>query len=107
MKEEIDHRHRLIHVLHMAYSGELAAGYAYSAHWRSVKNAEQRAGIQKIESEEWAHRETVGKMLSQLGDGPQKPRELMMTLIGRTVGFSCYLIGWFLPMYFAGWKAPI
>ena len=39
----------------MAYSGELAAGYAYSAHWRSVKNLEQRADNSKIEQEEWDH----------------------------------------------------
>jgi len=28
------HKKALIHVLHMAYSGEKAAGYAYNAHWR-------------------------------------------------------------------------
>jgi len=102
MDDESDHKKALIHVLHMAYSGELAAGYAYAAHWRSLKNLEQQAGIQKIEKEEWSHREIVGKMLTHLGSGPQKPRELMMAIIGRTVGFACYLIGWFLPMYFAG-----
>ncbi len=102
MNKELDHKLSLIHILHMAYSGELAAGYAYSAHWRSVKNPDQRASIQKIENEEWSHREIVGKMLDYLGSAPQKPRELIMATIGRTVGFSCYLIGWFLPMYFAG-----
>jgi len=102
MNENENHRKALIHILHMAYSGELAAGYAYSAHWRSIKDPEQRAGIQKIENEEWAHRKIVGKMLAALNDGPQKPRELMMATIGRTVGLSCFLIGWFFPMYFAG-----
>ena len=102
MAEGIDHKKSLIHILHMAYSGELAAGYAYSAHWRSVKNPDQRTAIQKIENEEWAHREIVGKMLDYLGSAPSRPRELMMAIIGRTVGFSCYVIGWFLPMYFAG-----
>lgn len=96
------HKGQLIHTLHMAYSGEKAAGYAYNAHWRSVKNAEQRASIQKIEKEEWDHRAIVGEMLTFLGAKPQAWRELMMAVIGRTVGFSCYLIGWFLPMYFAG-----
>jgi len=96
------HKKSLIHTLHMAYSGERAAGYAYNAHWRSVKNIEQRQRIQQIENEEWAHREIVGKMLAHLGAKPQIWRELMMTTIGRTVGFACYFIGWFLPMYFAG-----
>jgi len=96
------HKSQLIHTLHMAYSGEKAAGYAYNAHWRSIKNAEQRAHIQKIEKEEWDHRAIVGEMLKFLEAKPQPWRELMMAVIGRTVGFSCYLIGWFLPMYFAG-----
>jgi demethoxyubiquinone hydroxylase (CLK1/Coq7/Cat5 family) len=86
----------------MAYSGEKAAGYAYNAHWRSVKHPADRAAIQKIESEEWAHRTIVGRMLEEFGATPQMWRECMMAVIGRTVGFSCYIIGWFLPMYFAG-----
>ena len=101
MAEHEKHKRALIHVLHMAYSGELAAGYAYSAHWRSVKNLEQRAAIQKIEQEEWDHREIVGKMLTILSDGPEKPRELMMAIIGRTVGFLVF-DGLVFPMYFAG-----
>lgn len=102
MDEIEQHRRQLIHTLHMAYSGEKAAGYAYNAHWKSIKNLKQRQQIQKIENEEWAHREIVGKMLTYLGAQPQIPRELLMAMIGRTVGFGCYLIGWFLPMYFAG-----
>jgi rubrerythrin len=102
MNETETHKKALIHILHMAYSGELAAGYAYSAHWRSLKNPEQRLGIQKIENEEWAHRKIVGQMLAFLGDGPEKHRELMMAIIGRTVGLACFVIGWFFPMYFAG-----
>ncbi len=102
MDESDNHKNALIHTLHMAYSGEKAASYAYNAHWRSVKNIEQRQRIQQIENEEWAHREIVGKMLAHLGAKPQIWRELMMAIIGRTVGFACYLIGWFLPMYFAG-----
>lgn len=96
------HKRALIHTLRMAYSGEKAAGYAYNAHWRSIKNLEQRQRIQQIENEEWAHREIVGKMLDHLGAKPQIWREIMMATIGRTVGLACYLIGWFLPMYFAG-----
>jgi rubrerythrin len=96
------HKKALIHVLQMAYSGERAAGYAYNAHWRTLKHIEQRQQIQKIENEEWSHREIVGKMLAHLGGKPQIWREYMMAIIGRTVGFACYVIGWFLPMYFAG-----
>ncbi|HEY9787766.1 MAG TPA: hypothetical protein V6D17_20425 [Candidatus Obscuribacterales bacterium] len=50
--ETIDHRKELIHIVHMAYSGELAAGIAYAGHWRSLRDPAQRACIQKIENEE-------------------------------------------------------
>ena len=96
------HRSHLIHILQGAYSGELAAGFAYRGHWKSVKNAHERAAIQKIEREEWVHRKRVGEMLAGLDSAPQKFLEAKLWLIGRTIGLSCHLIGWFLPMYFAG-----
>ena len=96
------HRHHLIDILQGAYSGELAAGFAYRGHWKSVKNANERAAIKKIEHEEWLHRQRVGEMLASLGSGPRKLREAKLWMIGRTIGLSCHLIGWFLPMYFAG-----
>lgn len=95
-------RRKLIHILHMAYSGELAAGLAYAAHWRSLRDSDQKAQLQKIEREEWVHRRQVGEMLAYLEDKPQKWREVMMWTIGRTVGLACFVIGWFMPMYFAG-----
>jgi demethoxyubiquinone hydroxylase (CLK1/Coq7/Cat5 family) len=99
---DIDHRAGLIHVLQMAYSGEKAAGLAYNAHWKSLRSPQERQSIQRIEQEEWDHRQIVGAMLKEINAKPQSWRELMMTVIGTAVGFSCYLIGWFLPMYFAG-----
>lgn len=96
------HRRHLIHILQGAYSGELAAGFAYRGHWKSVKNADERAAIQKIEQEEWVHRKRVGEMLASLGGAPRKFREAKLWVIGRTIGLACHLIGWFLPMYFAG-----
>ena len=96
------HRSHLIHILQGAYSGELAAGFAYRGHWKSVKNAHQRAAIQKIEWEEWVHRKRVGEMLASLDSAPQKFLEAKLWVIGRTIGLACHLIGWFLPMYFAG-----
>jgi len=96
------HREHLIHILQGAYSGELAAGFAYRGHWKSVSNPHERAAIQKIEHEEWVHRERVGEMLASLGGAPQRLREVKLWLIGRTIGVACHMIGWFLPMYFAG-----
>jgi hypothetical protein len=98
-----EHRRLLIHVLHMAYSGEKAAAYAYNAHWKSLRRkAEQSAAIKVIEEQELDHRAIVGQMLSTLHARPQAWRELMMAIIGRCAGFACYIGGWFFPMYFAG-----
>jgi hypothetical protein len=95
-------RRALVRVLQLAYSGEKAAGYAYRGHWRSVASAEEAAHIQKIEAEEWHHRELVGGLLKELGARPNRARELRAWIIGRTLGALCHVSGWFLPMYGAG-----
>lgn len=41
-------------------------------------------------------------MLSKLVGAPRRFREAKLWVIGRTIGLACHLIGWFLPMYFAG-----
>ncbi|HSQ20792.1 MAG TPA: ferritin-like domain-containing protein [Blastocatellia bacterium] len=96
------HRNQLIQILQGAYSGELAAGLAYRGHWKSISDENERLAIQKIEQEEWNHRKRVGETLADLGGAPQNSREAKLWVIGRTIGLSCHLIGWFLPMYFAG-----
>ena len=96
------HLSHLIQILQAAYSGELAAGFAYRGHWKSLNNAIERTAVQKIEHEEWVHRERVGEMLASLGASPLKYREAKSFLIGRTIGLACHVIGWFFPMYFAG-----
>src|ERR1700686_3385151 len=97
-----DARDRLIRQLQGAYSGELAAAFAYRGHWRSVSDDAEKERIRTIEAEEWHHRELVGAMLRQLGAKPGAVRELIMFTIGRTLGALCHLSGWFLPMYGAG-----
>jgi len=96
------HRRHLIHILQGAYSGELAAGFAYRGHWKSVNDTNERAAIQRIEQEEWVHRKRVGEMLASLRSAPRRFLEAKLWVIGRTIGLACHLIGWFLPMYFAG-----
>lgn len=100
--DQLSHRAKLIETLQLAYSGELAAGYAYRGHWHSVSDADERARIRTIEEEEWHHRKLVGEMLESLGAGPNKVREIRATVVGRALGFMCHLSGWFLPMYGAG-----
>jgi hypothetical protein len=95
-------RDRLIKLLQNAYSGELAAGYAYRGHWRSCSDPGERERIRQIEDEEWHHRELVGGMLQQLGGRPNRKREVIFWIIGRTLGAMCHVSGWFMPMYGAG-----
>jgi rubrerythrin len=100
--EQLSNKKKLTNILQNAYSGELAAAYAYRGHWKSLKEPSEILTIQKIENEEWEHRRKVGLMLEDLGSGPNKLKEVYLTIIGKTIGFLCHIIGWFLAMYFAG-----
>jgi hypothetical protein len=95
-------RSKLVEILQLAYSGELAAGYAYRGHWHSVSDQGERARIRTIEDEEWHHRKIVGEMLASLGADPNKRREFRAKIIGRALGLLCHLSGWLAPMYGAG-----
>lgn len=92
----------LIRILQNAYSGELAAAFAYRGHWKSLGESAEKEEIKRIEAEEWAHRANVGKWLEKLDAKPRKIREKVFWTIGRTLGASCCASGWFFPMYFAG-----
>lgn len=95
-------RRKLIRILQSAYSGEMAAAYAYRAHWKSLTDFSEKEAVYRIEDEEWSHRKEVGRMLAALGARPRRAREALMWLTGRAIGLMCYVTGWFLPMYFAG-----
>jgi len=92
----------LIKILQSAYSGELAAAYAYRGHWKSVKNPDEKSEIKRIEKEEWEHRECVLSWLNKTEARPKKMREIIFWTIGRSLGVLCFVSGWFFPMYFAG-----
>lgn len=93
---------RLIRVLRSAASGELAAGFAYRGHARSVRDPGERARLLEIEAEEWHHRRLVLGLLAQLGTAPRLPREALFWVIGHVISLLCRIGGWFLPMYGAG-----
>ena len=96
-------RQNLIRILQNAHAGELAAAFAYQGHWKSLKKTvAEREGIQKIEREEWEHRENVARWLVKLDAKPRPLREKVFWTIGKTIGLSCFVAGWFFPMYFAG-----
>ena len=93
---------KLIRQLKGAYSGELAAGYAYRGHWHSVSDPAERERIRTIEAEEWHHRELVGEMLRKTGGQASPIREAIFWCIGNTIALLCHLGGWFMPIYGAG-----
>lgn len=95
-------RQLFVRILKLAYSGELAAAYAYRGHWKSVRDSEERTRIRAIEEEEWHHRKLVGEMLESMGGRPSFWREAKAVCIGRAAGLLCHLTGWFAPMYGAG-----
>jgi rubrerythrin len=95
-------RRLLIRQLQGAFSGELAAGYAYRGHWKSVRDPSERSHIRRIEEEEWHHRTIVRGLLHSLGARPSPLREAFFWTIGRVLGLACHVTGWFLPMYGAG-----
>ena len=95
-------RENLIRILQNAYSGECAAAYAYRGHWKSLRESPEKRRIKEIEAEEWDHRRRVGAWLEILDAKPNPIREKIFWVIGRTLGATCFLSGWFMPMYFAG-----
>lgn len=92
----------LIAVLQNAYSGEYAASLAYDGHAQSVRDAREKAEIREILNQELEHRAFVGKMLAELGSGPDPRKEKIMAFVGSTISMLCRLGGWFIPMYGAG-----
>ncbi|HSE31055.1 MAG TPA: ferritin-like domain-containing protein [Pyrinomonadaceae bacterium] len=93
---------KLVAILQLAYSGELAAAYAYRGHWHSLSDPGDRARVKVIEEEELHHRTLVGEMLQSLDAEPDRRRELRASVVGRVLGFFCHLSGWLAPMYGAG-----
>ena len=95
-------REALIDILQNAFSGELAAAYAYRGHWKSLRDQSEREKVRSIEHDEWVHRNNVRQILTQMDAAPRRVREVRAWIIGRSLGIGCHVIGWFMPMYFAG-----
>jgi len=92
----------LVDLIKMAYSAEKAAAFAYQGHAGSVNNPDEKKAIRQIEVDEWNHRRELDGMMKQYGIAPSKYYEIKFHLIGKFISGSCYVIGWFMPIYFAG-----
>ena len=92
----------LTDLLKKAYSAEKAAAFAYQGHAGAVKNPEEKKSIHQIEIDEWNHRQEVLQIMKQYNIPISKFYELRFHVIGKIISGSCYVIGWFMPFYFAG-----
>ena len=92
----------LIDILQKAYSAEKAAAFAYQGHAGSVKNKDQKTAIRQIELDEWNHRKEVLAIMQQYDIPISRYYEFRFHIVGKIISASCYIIGWFMPFYFAG-----
>ncbi|MGZ3900143.1 MAG: hypothetical protein ACXVNQ_07195 [Bacteroidia bacterium] len=58
--------------------------------------------IRQIEIDEWNHRDEVLGIMKKYNVPVSKYFEVRFYIIGRIISASCYVIGWFMPFYFAG-----
>ncbi len=92
----------LIILLQKAYSAEKAAAFAYQGHAASVKNKDEKIAIKQIEMDEWHHRSEVLKIMQHYQLPISKWYEIQFYVIGKIISYSCFIIGWFMPFFFAG-----
>ena len=92
----------LVRLLQRAYSAERAASFAYIGHAGSLRDPKAKAAIKQIEEDEWAHRRHVLAIMQHYGVPISLSFEVRYYIIGKLIAGSCYLIGWFMPYFFAG-----
>lgn len=89
-------------LLQLAYSAERAASFAYQGHAGAVKEQADKIRIKEIEDDEWQHRAEVLRIMQEYEVRISAYYEIKYYIIGKIICYSCYVIGWFMPMYFAG-----
>jgi len=92
----------LVDLLKQAYSAEKAAAFAYIGHAASVKDPEVKKAVKQIEVDEWNHRREVLEIMQQYNVPISKYYEFRFHVIGKIISASCFVIGRFMPFYFAG-----
>lgn len=93
---------KLVDLLQRAYSAEKAAAFAYQGHAGSIKDPVHKKLVRQIEIDEWNHRQEVLSIMQLYHVPVSKFYEFRFHVIGKLISFSCYVIGWFMPYYFAG-----
>lgn len=98
---KIDHS-KLRDLLQRAYSAEKAAAFAYQGHAGSVSDKAEKLAIKQIEDDEWNHRREVLQIMKIYDIPVSRYYEFRFHILGKVISYSCYVIGWFMPFYFAG-----
>lgn len=98
---KLDHP-RLVKSLQTAYSAERAACFAYIGHAGSLRDEQAKREIQAIEQDEWEHRAHVLEIMKRYEIPVSRFKEIKYYIIGKLIGYSCYVIGKFMPYFFAG-----
>lgn len=101
IQPKLDHP-ALADLLQKAYSAEKAAAYAYQGHAASVWRKEEKIAIRQIEEDEWNHRREVLHIMNHYNIPVSKYYEMRFAVVGKVISASCYVIGWFMPFFFAG-----
>ncbi len=92
----------LVDSLRKAYSAERAASLAYIGHAGSLKNPTEQDAVRQIEQDEWTHRRNILRVMEQYEIPVSSYYEIKYFIIGKIIGWSCYVIGRFMPYFFAG-----
>jgi rubrerythrin len=92
----------LVELLQRAYSAERAASFAYIGHAGSLQDPAAKAAVKQIENDEWDHRRHVLAIMQQYDIPVSRWFEIRYFWIGKVISGSCYVIGWFMPYFFAG-----
>ena len=98
---KLDHP-ALVDLLKRAYSAERAASFAYIGHAGSLRDTAEKARVKEIEADEWDHRREVKVLMDRYKIPVSRWYEWKFFLIGKVIGLSCYVIGRFMPYFFAG-----
>lgn len=88
--------------LRRAFSAEKAAAFAYIGHAASLRDPAVKAAVKQIEEDEWVHRVHVLAIMRQYGVPVSRSYEVKYAIVGKVIAASCHVIGWFMPIFFAG-----
>ncbi len=93
---------KLIDLLQKAYSAEKAAAFAYQGHAGSLKLEQEKVPVRQIEIDEWNHRKEVLELMRLYEIPVSRWYEFRFHITGKIISGACYVIGWFMPYFFAG-----